>query len=300
MERKFIIFITTLSALIAAFALSAQASEEAPGAFAQTVSGARPIGLNGAYVAIADDANAIWWNPAGMSQLKKTLFTSMYANLYNVDGLSMSSLGFAKPTNVGAFGIGITYLRAGDIPITDASGNVIENSVQYENVLTLSYGNSLFNELHLGASIRYLRSGQVVNSSGFSLDFGLLANPVRRFYFGAMLQQMTSYLVMGNDQESQTLPRNIKIAAAFNTEKLLVGLGLDNLLSSHYREISAGCEVKPYDYIALRTGLRAGMREESNFSWSAGMGFIFKKMQIDYAYVNQTSLASTHLISLSF
>ena len=37
------------------------------GAFAQTVSGVRPIGLNEAYVAIADDANAIWWNPAGMS-----------------------------------------------------------------------------------------------------------------------------------------------------------------------------------------------------------------------------------------
>ena len=66
MERKFIIFIT-LSALIAALALGAQASEEAPGAFAQTVSGVRPLGLNGVYVAIADDANAIWWNPAGMS-----------------------------------------------------------------------------------------------------------------------------------------------------------------------------------------------------------------------------------------
>jgi len=276
-----------------------QASEEAPGAFAQTISGARPIGLNGAYIAIADDANAIWWNPAGMSQLKKTLFTSMYANLHNVDGLSMSSLGFAKPTNVGAFGIGITYLRASNIPITDAKGDIIEHSVQSENVFTLSYANSLLNKLHLGASIRYLNSGQVIDSSGLSFDLSLLANPVRRFYFGAVLQQAASYLKVGNDKESQTLPRNIRTAVAFNTGILSVGFGLDSLLSSHYRGFSAGCEINPHDYIALRGGLRAGTQKEANLSWSAGMGLLLKRMQIDYAYMNQPSLASTHLISLS-
>lgn len=298
MEYKLTIFIT-LSALVAAFAIHAQASADAPGAFAQAVSGARPLGLNDAYVAIADDANAIWWNPAGISQLKKSFFTSMYANLYDVDGLSMSSFGFARPTNIGAFGIGITHLRASNIPITDVKGNIIEHSVQSENVLTLSYGNSLFNKWRLGASIRYLRSGEVVESSGFSLDLGLLANPVRRFYFGTMIQQMTSYLTMGDDDESQRLPRNIKMAAAFNVGKASIGLGLENLLSSHYRKISVGCEVKPHRYIALRTSLRAGMREETNPSWSAGMGLIFKGMQIDYAYTDQTSLASTHLVSVS-
>ena len=154
LRRICIIFIFTLSVLILALAIIVQASAKVPGAFAQTVSGARPLSLSGAYVAIADDANAIWWNPAGMPQLRKSLFTSMYANLYNVDGLSMSSLGFAKPTNIGALGIGMTYLRASDIPITDAKGNIIEHSAQYENVFTLSYGNSLLNKLHLGASIR--------------------------------------------------------------------------------------------------------------------------------------------------
>lgn len=89
--RRCIILVFTLTVLVT---FRAQAYEEAPGAFAKTVSGARPIGLNDAYVAIADDANAIWWNPAGMSQLKRSIFTSMYTNLYNVDGLSMSSLGF--------------------------------------------------------------------------------------------------------------------------------------------------------------------------------------------------------------
>jgi hypothetical protein len=123
-----------------------------------------------------------------------------------------------------------------------------------------------------------------------------------------MLQQLSSYLTVGDaeeatlsssQEEKQTLPRNIKTAAAFNTDKLLIGLGLDNLLSSHYREISAGCEFRPCDYIALRTGLRAEIRKEANLSLSVGMGFNLKRIQIDYAYMNQPSLASTHLVSIS-
>jgi hypothetical protein len=296
---RFIIF-TALSVFVSALVLDVQASEQVPGAFAQTVSGARPVALRGAYVAIADDANAIWWNPAGISQLRGSSITSTYASLYNVDGLSMSSLGYAKPTGIGAFGAGVTYLRASDIPITDPNGNIIELLAQSEEVVTLSYGNSLLSNLHFGAGIRYLRSGQVIDCSGFSLDLGLLASPVRRFCFGAMSQQIASYLRVGNGKESQKLPRNIKIAATFNTERVSAGLGLSDLLSSHYRKISAGCEVLPFDYIALRASLQAGMRNQTTASWDAGIGIRLERVQIDYSYMNQPSLASSHLISITF
>ncbi len=271
-----------------------------PGAFAQTVSGARPVALGGAYIAMADDVNAIWWNPAGTSLLRELSFTSTYANLYNVDGLSMSSLGLVKPTDVGAFGAGITYLRASDIAVTDPNGNIIEISTQSEEVLTLSYGNSLLSGLQLGAGIRYLHSGDIIDYSGLSLDFGLLANPVRRFYLGAMLQQIASYMAAGDDNGSQSLPRNIKLAMTFNTGWLSAGLGLSNLSSSHYRRISAGCEVLPIDYVALRAGLQAGMQSERNVSWGAGMGIRLERIQLDYSYVNQPSLDSSHLISITF
>ena len=285
------------------------ASEEVPGAFSQTVSGARPVALGGAYIAMADDVNAVWWNPAGTSVLREFSFTSTYANLYNVDGLSMSSLGFVKPTDVGAFGAGITYLRGCDIAVTDIEGKIIELSTQSEEVLTLSYGNSLFSKVHLGTAVRYLHSGDIIDYSGLSLDFGLLANPVRRFYLGVMLQQIASRLAAGNDNGSHKLPRNIKLAMTFNTGWLSAGLGLSNLSSSHYRGISAGCEILPFDYVALRAGLRAGMRsgrtcgplvQKRNVSWGAGMGIKLERIQLDYSYVNQSSLDSSHLISITF
>jgi hypothetical protein len=288
-HRRFIVSIALFLALVP----GVQASEEVPGAFAQTVSGARPVVLGGAYIAMADDVNAVWWNPAGISQLEELSFTSTYANLYNVDGLSMSSVGFVKPTDIGAFGAGITYLRASDVAVTDLNGNIIELSTQSEEALTLSYGNSLVSGLQLGAGIRYLHSGDIIDYSGLSLDFGLLANPVRRFYLGAMLQQIASRLAAGDDNGSQ-------LAMAYNTGKLSAGLGLSNLLSSHYRRISAGCEALPFDYVALRAGLQAGMGNERNVSWGAGIGIRLERMQLDYSYMNQPSLASSHLISVTF
>ena len=44
--------------------------------------GARAVGMGGAFVAVADDGNAGYWNPAGLSQLRQVEITSMYTSLY--------------------------------------------------------------------------------------------------------------------------------------------------------------------------------------------------------------------------
>ena len=46
--------------------------------------GTRPFGMGGAFVAIADDANAINWNPSGLPGLRRKEFTSTYSNLYDM------------------------------------------------------------------------------------------------------------------------------------------------------------------------------------------------------------------------
>ena len=45
--------------------------------------------MGGAFIAVADDANAITWNPAGLPGLRRTEFTSTYADLYDM-GISQS------------------------------------------------------------------------------------------------------------------------------------------------------------------------------------------------------------------
>ena len=47
--------------------------------------GSRPLSMGGAFIAVANDANTITWNPAGLPGLRRTEFTTTYGNLYVID-----------------------------------------------------------------------------------------------------------------------------------------------------------------------------------------------------------------------
>src|SRR5882724_3034356 len=66
-----------LLAILALFRSSAQA------AFVDTGWGARPVGMGGAFTAIADDSNAPLYNPAGLVQVQWNELSAMYSRLFS-------------------------------------------------------------------------------------------------------------------------------------------------------------------------------------------------------------------------
>src|SRR5271170_4913674 len=58
-------------------------------AFLDTGFGARPVGMGGAFTAIADDSNAPLYNPAGLVQVQWNEMSAMYSRLFS--GLTLYS-----------------------------------------------------------------------------------------------------------------------------------------------------------------------------------------------------------------
>ncbi len=86
------------------------------GDFMAIGSGVRPLGMGGAYSAIADNGVAIYWNPAGLSQIKKTEFSFMHAFLYK-DLATYDNLTFSQPLpSEVTIGLNWTRLTVEDIP----------------------------------------------------------------------------------------------------------------------------------------------------------------------------------------
>ncbi len=81
MKRQLIIPIATVSIMAATPQLIFSQGSFLPESFFSAVigSGARAFGMGGAFIAIADDATAASWNPAGLSQLEKPEVSVVFA-----------------------------------------------------------------------------------------------------------------------------------------------------------------------------------------------------------------------------
>jgi hypothetical protein len=89
----------------------AEADAGHAGAFLDFAASARSLGMGGAHAAVADDASAVYWNPAGLSQLDRKDLVAMYSALYENTGFG--SFNYAQPTvDAGTFGIGLVNLRS--------------------------------------------------------------------------------------------------------------------------------------------------------------------------------------------
>jgi hypothetical protein len=61
--------------------------------------GSRPLSMGGAFTGVADDVNAVYWNPAGLAQLDHPGFTSMFAT--NPDKINYDQyIGYSMPLHL--------------------------------------------------------------------------------------------------------------------------------------------------------------------------------------------------------
>ena len=75
-------FLLTLSIIL----LTTTNTYAGRGAFAGDSIGARPSVFGEGFAAIADDASALRWNPAGLTQLRQPEITTSHINFFSMGG----------------------------------------------------------------------------------------------------------------------------------------------------------------------------------------------------------------------
>ena len=81
-NKIFSIYLLMISSMLVIFPI--HSSCEIPAAFVDVGYGARPMGMGGAFTALANDAHAVLWNPAGLIRLKHTNATFMWTKQFNL------------------------------------------------------------------------------------------------------------------------------------------------------------------------------------------------------------------------
>jgi hypothetical protein len=91
--------------------------------------GVQIMGVGGAGVALAEGAETLYYNPAGLSNLEGISFSSFYSSHMGVASYSAFSLTFRN------WGVGFLMFDSGNVTGYDDSGNPTD---------TLSYGSNAF------------------------------------------------------------------------------------------------------------------------------------------------------------
>ena len=275
--------------------------------------GARALSMGGAYVAIANDASSVYWNPAGLSQLKKREISFMHASRFN--GLvHVNFLNFIFPgSNTNAFGI--SYFRMGidDIPkstkLDQFEQPIIEGYMQdVEQALFLSFSRSVTNRFFWGGNIKAIRQTIGSNSSlGFGFDFGALYRFNNNFALGVNLQDISGTYIFWDTGHKDVRSPTVKWGFALNSSvpflfgKATLAInqnirfeGQNNENNFALGEIAGSDFQFGGEFVFLNTlALRAGL-ERKNFT--AGTGFRINFLEINYAFVSY-DLGNTHRIS---
>ena len=258
-------------------------------------SGVRSLGLGNSLVAVADNSDAVFINPAGLGQLMRRQVTYTPGGVPEVhDDLGRYMVSFGMPLN-SKLGLGLGYERIG-------SSQLSENGA----FVSLSY--QALSGLYMGLSAKYLfsiwsrldqfyaggREGVV------GIDVGLLwQSPFSGAQLGLFLRNANQPST--GESGALTLPTDLHVGAGYRvgTHVLLsvqyVRRDVTKVFFTTYRRWMAGVEVDFLEELVLRVG-RLERLEVGGVSLSMGLGYRLEYREmgllLDYAYRESGSLPS--------
>jgi hypothetical protein len=147
--------------------------------YLQYGAGARCLAMGGAYVALADQASAPYWNPAGLTQINEHQFLSMYAPFF--EGTSHNFISYVHPLrSLGNVAISDVFLYSGRYEEVSRTGEVTDKSSSvWKNAVIISYANRVYRHISLGASLKLINERVMKYSgSGQGIDLGILCKPL--------------------------------------------------------------------------------------------------------------------------
>ncbi len=275
--------------------------------------GARAIAMGQAFVAVADDANAIYWNPAGLNQLGGTHITAEYDVYIDTVRYEFVALG-TKLGNDAAFGIGGKFIGTGTDPAYNYLGDPTGQSVG-ENYMDIDIAGAyrVSYNVDIGLTAKYISEQLVSLKTGtdFAVDLGLLyRTPVKNLTAGFNIQNMAPALKF--DQQADPLPFNFKIGVAYKMFENNFTVAYDmNFPNDNAISANLGGEYWYKDTLVGRFGyIFQGSFDQNQVGIGAVAGLFlgagvkipaFKNyVGLDYAWTNDGILGANHHFALDF
>lgn len=295
------------------------------GTFVDIGFGGRASGLGFAYTGLAESADAVVWNPAGMGQAENINISMMYTKQYDLVNYNyVSGVLPLKDNHV----VGLAVISSGD-------------DILRENTLYASYANS-FSKFHVGGTLKFRLSSFGNNTlsaddyvvftpaeiqegfarqvhgtgKGIGFDIGVLYEASERMQIGIMARDAYSAFqwdskLKGSDTGESTkgsynesAPFEVIMGFAYNlNDELYLTTDLQpSLVDERAGIIRGGIEKKFLNVLLLRAGTEQKLKSMEIDHYMLGFGLDVPEVSgvgvsADYTYVIN-ELMNTHRIGV--
>ncbi len=315
---------------LAALAAPAEAINSKAGTAAFTFlkvgTGAKSQALGGAFVGLADDATALYYNPAGLisfggggqvydellgivlNPTPKNRFTASYIN-YLLD-FQYGFLGFAKEIDsVSSIGASISYQNYGSFKRLDSEGTELGSFGASDFAFGLTYAKRFAPRFSAGVTGKFIyEKVDTYSSNGLAADLGLmyLLTQDASTRVGLALTNLGAQLKGLSENHKDKIPTKLAAGISHRMKELPflfsgeVGKPFDN---DFY--LSLGTEFVSLKPFFIRLGWttqgkdwKTGAGSDGLAGFAGGFGLTYRSYQIDYSYSSLADVGSVHRISV--
>ena len=303
-----VLFIS-LSFILALSSYAISSAGQTGAEFLLMPSGAKIASMGGASIAVIDNINTVFCNPAGLALIKGKEISATHAQW--LTDISYETAGFGYCAGrAGSFGISAIYLHMGDMQGRSLNGTETEEFSAYDAAAALSYGNRVSKNVSMGTNIKFIR--QMIEDEaafGTAFDFGCIykLNDEKTAIGGSLLNLGTGMKFI---KEEYSLPLMLNLGASYKINSVIAALDIKYRIFERYASMGFGAEYMPADFLSLRGSYLIKAIKNSDMSiegdklgglsgLGAGLGFKFGKYQFDYSFIPFASLGSSHILSFT-
>jgi len=249
----------------------------------------RARAMGGAFYSISNDANAVFYNPAGLESAENNIiigYSSLFGNDFQI--LNTVSLSIQLPHKFGTVGIG---LQSMDVDFQEVN-------LMSEKIYALSHSFNILNDIHSNLDIGYTLNMYHLSIDGFGeqpafgINLGALANVHQRTQIGFTITNLNNPSV--GEDNAHDLPQKMAMGISYHPyTDVITSLELKKTMNAK-TEIHAGTEVKIIEMLTIRCGVRG-----EPTSYSMGARFNMYNIIIDYGF-NTHTIDATHHFSIGY
>jgi hypothetical protein len=298
----------------------ASAANKYAGEFLTHGVGARALGMGSAFVAVADDVTAGYWNPAGVVDADARSVQLMHSETFG-DVVNYDTGAYVHPLGEdSALAVTVVRLAVDNIPFTDFESD--EERIYYdpsritwesdaESAALVTYARRPSDRLRVGGNLKLIKKtiGEY-DCYGFGFDLGAKYDVTSNTTLGVNVQDATTTYLVWDTRERERIMPTVKVGVAYSrpvasmnsvvTAAADADVRFENRLLAdeyHLGSISAdthyGIELVYGEMVGVRAGLAMGQL-------TAGAGLSLAGFTVDYAFGKHEYLDSSHRVSASY